>query len=206
MGNRALTEALELLALRHGAKPGDRPVFGQVLFAAPDVDAGLFKEILPTIRPLAQRMTLYASEEDWALTASRKLHGDMPRAGIGGKDTLRAKQIDSVDMSELGEDMLSHSYFADDSSALADMVTLFWTNSAPQNRCGLHGDDAPAEAPVWTYRRGVCSDRSLISVLGNLHREKVRTLNEARKVLEETVSDSETVKQLEPVVEAIVSQ
>ncbi|MFC4669832.1 alpha/beta hydrolase [Seohaeicola nanhaiensis] len=205
MGNRALTEALELMALRQGSKPGDPPVFGQILFAAPDVDAGLFKEILPTIRPLAKRMTLYASEEDWALTASRKLHGDMPRAGIGGKTTLTSSQIDSIDMSELGEDMLAHSYFADDSSALADMMTLFWTNNAPQNRCGLFAD-SPGASPVWTYRRGICSDRSLISVLGNLQRENVHSAQQARIVLQRTVSDAEVVKKLAPVVEAIVSQ
>ena len=203
MGNRALTEALELMALRREAKEGDPPVFDQVLFAAPDVDAGLFKEILPTIRPLARRMTLYASEEDWALTASRKLHGDMPRAGIGGKTTLTAPQIDSIDMSELGEDMLAHSYFADDSSALADMMTLFWTNNAPQNRCGMSPDKGVV--PIWTYRRGDCSDRSLISVLGNLQRENVHTAQQARVVLQRTVSDAEMVKKLEPVVDAIVS-
>lgn len=204
MGNRALTEALELMALRRGATPGAAPVFGQVLFAAPDVDAGLFKEVLPTIRPLARRMTLYASDEDWALTASRKLHGDMPRAGIGGKTTLVSPQIDSIDMSELGEDMLAHSYFADDSSALADMMTLFWTNNAPQFRCGMTPDSGTV--PIWTYRRGVCSDRSLISVLGNLQRENVHTAQQARVVLQRTVSDAELVKKLEPVVDAIVSQ
>lgn len=206
MGNRALTEALELMALRRSATAGDDPVFGQVLFAAPDVDAGLFKEILPTIRPLAQRMTLYASEEDWALTASRKLHGDMPRAGIGGKTTLTAPQIDSIDMSELGEDMLAHSYFADDSSALADMMTLFWTNNAPQNRCGMYSDAKSETSPVWTYRRGICSDRSLISVLGNLRRENVHSASQARVVLQRTVQDAEVVKQLAPVVETIVSR
>lgn len=209
MGNRALTEALELMALRHGAGQGSgqgtEPVFDQVVFAAPDVDADLFKEIVPTIRPLARRMTLYASEEDWALSVSRKLHGNMPRAGIGGQTTLTTPQLDSIDMSELGEDMLAHSYFADDSSALADMMTLFWTNNAPQNRCGLVSEtDAPL--PVWTYRRGVCSDRSLISVLGNLQRENVQSASQAMAILERTVTDAEVVRKLAPVLEAIVSQ
>ena len=42
MGNRALTDALELLAIEHVAAEETEPMFGQILFAAPDVDAGLF--------------------------------------------------------------------------------------------------------------------------------------------------------------------
>lgn len=84
MGNRALTDALELMALRHDLTPESKPLFGQILFAAPDVDAGLFSQMIKTIRPIAERLTLYASEEDWALESSRRLHGNAPRAGQGG--------------------------------------------------------------------------------------------------------------------------
>ncbi|MFK7754092.1 MAG: alpha/beta hydrolase [Sedimentitalea sp.] len=204
MGNRALTDALELMALRRGVKSGDDPLFGQVLFAAPDVDAGLFREMLPTIRPIAERLTLYASEEDWALTASRKLHGDVPRAGLGGRFTLVDPSIDSIDMSELGEDMLSHSYFADDSSALADIMTLFWQNTAPQHRCGLAGR-AKQQGQVWSYRSGVCADRNLIDVLGHMRKANVRTMDQARIVLDQTVSDAGLAKRLENVVSQIVN-
>ncbi|MCA0871121.1 alpha/beta hydrolase [Seohaeicola saemankumensis] len=205
MGNRALTDALELMALRLGQQDGDAPVFGQVLFAAPDVDAGLFAEMLPTIRPLAQRLTLYASEEDWALAASRKLHGNALRAGMGGDFTLTNPAIDSIDMSELGDDMLAHSYFADDSSALADMMTLFWQNTDPAGRCGLsrRGDDA-ADLPVWHYDRGICADRQLIDVLAHLRQAKVSSLDEARVVLGRTVADAALAEKLEQVVTAIV--
>lgn len=202
MGNRALTDALELMALRRGLKEGDAPVFGQVLFAAPDVDAGLFREMLPTIRPIAQRLTLYASEEDWALTTSRKLHGDAPRAGLGGEYTLSDPTIDSIDMSELGDDMLAHSYFADDSSALADMMTLFWQNTAPQNRCGL--ETAASEGTVWRYRRGICSDRNLIDVMAHMRRENVVSMDQARAVLKETVEDADLAFRLETVMSKIV--
>ncbi len=205
MGNRALTDALELMALRLDQSVGDPPVFGQVLFAAPDVDAGLFAEMLPTIRPLAQRLTLYASEEDWALAASRKLHGNALRAGMGGDFTLTNPAIDSIDMSELGDDMLAHSYFADDSSALADMMTLFWQNTDPVGRCGLtrRGDDA-ADLPVWHYDRGICADRQLIDVLAHLRQANVSSLDEARAVLGRTVVDAALAEKLEQVVTAIV--
>jgi len=205
MGNRALTDALELMSLRLGLTEDSAPVFGQVLFAAPDVDAGLFMEMLPTIRPIAQRLTLYASDEDWALATSRKLHGNAPRAGLGGDATLTNPAIDSIDMSELGDDMLAHSYFADDSSALADMMTLFWQNTAPARRCGLFADDPQEGAQtVWRYHRGVCADRSLIDVLAHMRAEHVQSVEEVRAVLGRTVSDADLAKKLEAVVVEIV--
>lgn len=205
MGNRALTDALELMSLRLGLTEDSDPVFGQVLFAAPDVDAGLFMEMLPTIRPIAERLTLYASEEDWALASSRKLHGNAPRAGLGGTSMLSNPAIDSIDMSELGDDMLAHSYFADDSSALADMMTLFWQNTAPAHRCGLVADDPQMNAlKVWRYHKGVCADRSLIDVLAHLRRENVQTMEQARAIVERTVLDAELARKLEAVVLEIV--
>jgi len=207
MGNRALTDALELMSLRLQLDASSAPVFGQVLFAAPDVDAGLFREMLPTIRPIAKRLTLYASEEDWALSASRKLHGDAPRAGLGGEYTLTNPAIDSVDMSELGEDMLAHSYFADDSSALADMMTLFWQNTDPAGRCGLVMQDPDkGDAPVWHYRQGVCADANLIDVLAHMRAEHVETMAQARDVLGRTVADAALAEKLESAVAGIVSE
>lgn len=206
MGNRALTDALELMALRMGVQEGDTPVLGQVLFAAPDVDAGLFKEMVPTIRPLAKRLTLYASDEDWALVASRKLHGNALRAGIGGDHTLTSPVVDSVDMSVLGEDMLAHSYFADDSSALADMITLFWRNSDPQDRCGLVEDRDAGDVPVWRYQQGVCAERGLINVLAHLRNGNIQTGAEAIEVVRRTVKDADTAQKLGTVVSGIVGE
>lgn len=205
MGNRALTDALELMALRHGLHDGSDPIFGQILFAAPDVDAGLFAQMLKTIRPIAKRLTLYASEEDWALASSRKLHGDAPRAGQGGSDTLIDSNIDSVDMSELGEDMLAHSYFADDSSALADMMALFWQNTSPKRRCGLvAAEQAEVELLTWRYERGHCDNKDLINVLAHMQRENVTTASHARAVLARTAETTAIFDALEPIIMRLV--
>lgn len=200
MGNRALTEALELMALRRGQTAADAPAFGQVIFAAPDVDAGLFAEMLPTLRPLARRLTLYASENDWALVASRRLHGDAPRAGQGGADLLAAPDLDSVDMSELGEDMLAHGYFADDRSALADLVALFWRDLDPARRCGLQPVQAPATAPLWRYVAADCPDEALLAVMGSLQAEEIGTAQAAEAELARLVSDQALQAALAPVV------
>ncbi len=207
MGNRALTEALELMALRRGVTPGSKPLFGQVLFAAPDVDADLFAEMIPTIRPLAQRLTLYASEADWALVTSRKLHGDMPRAGQGGEDTLAIPLVDSIDMSELCEDMLALGYFADDASALSDMTALFWRNIEPLRRCGLvRKRPAAEEITVWRYRGGNCGGKGLIDLIAELRRADATVPAEVRAVMERKITDDKMRAELEPVVMKIIGQ
>ncbi|WP_088651745.1 alpha/beta hydrolase [Marinibacterium profundimaris] len=200
MGNRALTDALEILALRRGVQEGDAPVFGQVLFAAPDVDAGLFARMVQTIRPIAQRLTLYASEQDWALVSSRKLHGNAPRAGQGGEVTLVDANLDSIDMSELGEDMLAHSYFADQSSALADIVALFWRDAPPEKRCGLEPrQTGAADAPVtWRYQAGACETDELIGALSHLRAAGVSDPGRIPGILASIVTDPGLAERLQP--------
>jgi esterase/lipase superfamily enzyme len=200
MGNRALTEALELMALRRGQTAAMPPVFEQIVFAAPDVDAGLFAEMIPAIRPLARRLTLYASENDWALVASRKLHGDAPRAGQGGDGTLVSPVIDSVDMSDLGQDMLAHGYFADDSSALVDLVALFWRNIPPEQRCGLERHSGSGGLAVWRYLPGSCPDNALLAVMGTLRDHEVSTATAARETVEEVVPDPVLQSEIEPLI------
>lgn len=202
MGNRALTEALELYALRHGVRPGDAPHFGQVIFAAPDVDAGLFAEILPVMRPVAQRMTLYASENDWALAASRNLHGDMPRAGQAGADTLAVEGLDTVDMSLLGADMLAHGYFADDRSALADLVAVIWRNASPERRCGLVPH---ATARAWLYQPADCPDADLLPVLSTLQADGVEAPEAAVRTLDGMRLDPSRLERIRRIILRILA-
>jgi esterase/lipase superfamily enzyme len=208
MGNRAVTEALELMAVRREDQlPPASPPFGQIIFAAPDVDAGLFAEMLPAIRTLARRLTLYASENDWALVASQKLHGDSPRAGQGGADILAAPGIDSVDMSALGEDMLAHGYFAGDRSALVDLVSLIWRDLDPGLRCGLVADRAGAGGTtLWRYEPGTCPDDALLAVMGQLQAEGIETVEDARIRITRLVPDPVLANRIEPVVTRMLSR
>lgn len=187
--------------MRRGLEAGSEPLFDQVLFAAPDVDAGLFAEMIPVIRPVARRLTLYASDQDWALATSKQLHGNAPRAGQGGADIVARSEFDSVDMSELGEDMLAHSYFADDSSALADMVALFWRNAAPNQRCGLQAEHRRnSKVPVWQYKAGSCADKTLVEVMTHLRQAKVNDATTARKIVAQTVADPVLASMVAPIV------
>ncbi len=206
MGNRALTDALELMALRIDAQDRPEPVFDQIVFAAPDVDAGLFASMIRTIRPLARRLTLYASDNDWALVVSRRLHGNAPRAGEGGELIIADPLIDSVDMSELGQDMLAHLYFADESSALVDLVTLFWQNLDPARRCGLEEMERTATVALWRYRAGACKDTTLLGVLAHLRAGIAISPDTARATIAELVGDDVVAAELTPVVQRLISR
>lgn len=160
--------------------------------------------MVQTIRPIARRLTLYASEQDWALKSSRRLHGNAPRAGQGGASTLADANVDSIDMSELGDDMLSHSYFADDRSALADMASLFWKNADPGRRCGLEVAESASGLSVWKYRQGTCATRSLIDAMAHLRMANAETTDQVLQVLSEKTSDPALLDQLVPVVEKLL--
>lgn len=199
MGNRAVTDALELMASRH--HPVETPYFDQIIFAAPDVDQGLFNAMIPTIRPLAKRLTLYASEEDWALEASRKLHGSAPRAGQGGEGVLSNPVIDTIDMTGLGEDMLAHSYVSNDQSAILDISTLFWLNPNPGDRCGLVAREGATA--VWDHKDNSCADQSLLNIVGSLRNAKAYSRDQVRETLDKTFKGAAEVKNYEGFLLAI---
>ena len=179
MGNRALTDALELFALRHKGEPA---AFDQVLFTAPDLDAGLFTEMMHTIRPAANRITLYASNRDWALAVSRQIHGDAPRAGQGGEGIVKLAEVDSIDMTSIGEDMLAHSYYANNPSALTDILSLFWRDAPPEQRCGMTKSTSEKGA-YWAYSPEPCDSAALLSTLSILRRGSVKNAAEARSFM-----------------------
>ncbi len=170
MGNRALLDALELMATRREGAGQTGPVFGQIIFAAPDEDASLFAEMLKTISPLAERLTLYGSNKDLALNVSKRVHGDLPRAGQAGDGIVVTKGLDSIDMTVLGDDMLAHSYFAQTSSALTDLLTLFWRDADPDERCGMDPKTGTKGA-FWQYDAARCNGPVMLSALTLLRKE-----------------------------------
>lgn len=206
MGNRALTDALELLALRSNAAEGGEPMFGQIFFAAPDVDAGLFQEMMRTIHPLAERLTLYASQVDWALVASRKLHGNAPRAGQGGEDALTDELFDTIDMSDLGEDMLAHTYFANDSSALADIMSLVWRNPDPNVRCGLAETQNGVGGKAWKYVKGACPEGTMIGVINQLWAQNDVTIEKVRALLASNYKNVEDAAKVEGILSRLLAE
>ncbi len=121
MGNRALTEALREIQLQLQSQA---TLFNQVILAAPDIDAEIFRrDLAPALVQTAQRVTLYASSRDQALVASKKVHG-YPRAGDSGGELVVLDGIDTVDVSQLETSLLGHSYYGSSNPILLDMRQL----------------------------------------------------------------------------------
>jgi esterase/lipase superfamily enzyme len=145
MGNRYLLEALDLIA-REIPADQHKPIFQQVVFAAPDVDADDFTDRVKQIGWLAQRMTLYASSKDRALYLSSVINGGYRRAGDAGA-LVTITGLDTVDTTEVGGEGLGHGDFAD--RALDDFRAIVWLSLQPQSRCVLVDRRQPTGGDYW---------------------------------------------------------
>ncbi len=159
MGNRALLEALEQFVLRRDP-PQKIRAFDQIILTAPDVDVDFFVELSRVISKSANRITLYASENDMALNFSSTLHGGVPRAGTAGPDILVVPGLDTIDMSQVETDFLGHSYYGDDEAVILDLLSLFWRGSPPTERCGMQPAEKNQKA-YWVFRTDDCRDSAL---------------------------------------------
>jgi esterase/lipase superfamily enzyme len=134
MGNRGMTKALATLFTEH---PEYRKRFKEIILAAPDIDADIFKnDIAPALINAEQPITLYASSKDKALMASRKLH-EYPRAGQSDPGSIIVLTgMETIDASNVETDFLGHSYVMDESSIISDIYYLVQGVRA-RNRFGL---------------------------------------------------------------------
>lgn len=123
MGNRILLRGLQACSLQHVA---------QVVFAAPDVDADTFREALPVVSKLADRLTEYANDNDRALKASAWKHG-LPRAGQLTA-TVRNTDEDVVDATRVDTSLEHHSYFVDSPQVVSDIALVIADKLPPRPR------------------------------------------------------------------------
>jgi esterase/lipase superfamily enzyme len=117
------------------AELGDRGrVFDQIVLAAPDIDADVFREqIAPAMAAHSQRTTLYCSNTDWALVASNSFN-DGWRAGDSSGGIMVVQGADTVDASGIDTALLGHSYYGDCLPLLKDVQMLFEKNLPPAER------------------------------------------------------------------------
>lgn len=128
MGNVGLTEALREIQTQ-----GVEPRFNQVVLAAPDIDADVFlNRIAPQIVGKAKRTTLYTSQSDLALVASRYFNNGT-RAGDSGERIVLYPGIDTIDATAVDSSLLGHSYYGSNISVLSDLGSLL-RNLPIQNR------------------------------------------------------------------------
>lgn len=148
MGNRALTRTLAHLL---DSKPAYRKRLREVILTAPDIDADVFKrDIAPALTATGSPVTLYASSNDLALAASRKVHGH-PRAGDSGQNLMIIPGIETIDASSVDTGFLGHSYYAETRSVLSDIFYLLRNNQRADERFGLRSAHTPS-GKYWVFR------------------------------------------------------
>lgn len=149
MGNRLVTEVLARL-FRENAPARAR--IREIILAAPDVDADVFKrDIIPTLTGPNQSVTLYASSGDWALKASKKWHG-YPRAGDSGEHLVVSDALVTIDASEISADLLGHTYFAQATPIVSDIRSILQGRYKPADRKELTPVDSDL-GKYWTFAK-----------------------------------------------------
>jgi esterase/lipase superfamily enzyme len=144
MGNRGLLAALRDMV---GARPTPAPMFEQVILAAADVDAEVFKQRCDVYGKVARRTTLYASRRDLALLSSGLIRDNHSRAGFTPPVTV-ADGIDTVEVTGVDLSLLGHGYFADAAPVLNDIHDLIVNDIPPERRARLESVPTP---PHWTF-------------------------------------------------------
>lgn len=125
--------------------------FGQIILAAPDVNAHLFRRLATAAASISNRTTLYVADEDLALKVSEYLHGDQ-RIGPGSTVNMIAA-IDTIEV--LGRPSkveTGHSYFRDSPGVVKDIKTLIDSGESPQLRALHEGSPLkinPVHSGVW---------------------------------------------------------
>jgi len=132
MGSRALVEVVQ--ALSSSSLPAN--TLKQLIFAAPDVDSGIFQQAAQVLSAMCTRVTLYASDSDKALKFSKTIHG-YARAGEAGTGIVIVAGVDTVDASLVNTDFLGHSGFATANPLMQDVYYLVQHGHQPSQRFGL---------------------------------------------------------------------
>jgi esterase/lipase superfamily enzyme len=134
MGTRALTRSIAAIG---SEDPKAMAKLKGIILAAPDIDAVVFKrDIAPKLLAAKRNVTLYASSNDRALMASKKIHG-YQRAGETGTGLVVINGMDTIDASSVDSGLVGHSYFGDNRSIISDMYYLLKAQLPPSQRSGL---------------------------------------------------------------------
>lgn len=137
MGSRVVSEAM--LDLRYAERQAR--AFDHLVFAAPDIDAGVFeRRYLRAVLDGTDAVTVYCAEDDRALQLSRSVHGGYDRLGSCRDRTiswLSDAGVQVVDASQLYVDLVNHDKLADSPRLLADLSLVLDGRPADDPARGL---------------------------------------------------------------------
>ena len=128
LGSHMLLRAILLVA--DELKQRDRPIFCDIILAAPDIDRDIFRDVivLDLLRArLAEHYTLYASSADKVIKTSQTLQF-YPRAGYADEGIVAVdhQDFDTIDASAIhsGRLALNHDYFVTEPRLIRDLIQV----------------------------------------------------------------------------------
>ncbi len=131
MGSRAVSRALSEL-IKSDMQTAKK--FTSVILAAPDMDSQIFEDqIAPHFKAAQLPVTIYSSNNDKALVASRFAH-EHPRIGYGLPDVFVHPPFETVDATGVDTDWLSHSYYGSSPVLLKDISEIISSNKTATER------------------------------------------------------------------------
>ncbi|MBX9924874.1 MAG: alpha/beta fold hydrolase, partial [Hyphomicrobiaceae bacterium] len=143
MGARLLVDAL--YPAKAPTSTAKSPKLGEIILAAADIDRSVLISRADSIKAAGKPVTLYVSNNDYALAASRQFSQSVPRVGDANEgEPLVLPGIETIDISDSGSLLASlgvglgttigHTTFAEKSHVLTDMALMMRTSVHPPNR------------------------------------------------------------------------
>jgi esterase/lipase superfamily enzyme/Tfp pilus assembly protein PilF len=153
MGNKLMLEVLRDAA-EHG---GLGVTVGEIVFAAPDVEVSQFRMLVSHVPGSGRISTLYASNNDRALLASRVFWQGAPAGYVAlSKGPCVVAGVESIDISEAGDNFfgLNHDLFASNPVISADLRTVLRSSVHPPDKRGkIFQASKNGEGAFWVYHR-----------------------------------------------------
>ncbi|MDP9190696.1 MAG: alpha/beta hydrolase [Acidobacteriota bacterium] len=116
MGNRVLLPALKELAATGNVH------IGETILTAPDFDTGVLDQMIATIRPLSDRMTMYVSARDIATGLSKTVYKNPVAGNASDYFYYRPDHLDTVDATPIASILsLNHFYSAEHPLGLQEL-------------------------------------------------------------------------------------
>jgi esterase/lipase superfamily enzyme len=147
MGNLIAVDALS-----NSAATKSPVAIAELIMAAPDVDRDMFLREIPRVAQVAKNLTLYASANDKALQLSKRVAGDIPRAGdVPASGPVVVPPMATIDVSAIGDEIfgLNHSTFATTRNVLNDLRILLQTGAPPPRLAEVRAYPEPPEKPAY---------------------------------------------------------
>ena len=134
LGTRGVLLALVLMSQ---AELDNKPLINQVVLIAPDIDAGIFKQYLPLIKPWVKNITIYVSANDSPLALSQQVHG-YPRLGQPGAHLDGLRGVEIIDISDFPvRSPTGHIYHLYQNDVIDDLGQLLNEDKLASQRHGL---------------------------------------------------------------------